>query len=385
MRATQGCIAAAIILASACFGAPAAAQAPNGRPAPTLVGDAVREEIASDMTAIVGRFVSLRGGPIAARVAGAVDKVFFEIGDRVEAGQPLIRMALDRLEAEQARQNAFVALAAARIQSAKASLRLAQQAATRLARLKSSPAYSEALLSDKQREAERAAADVKVAEADHDRARADLRLANVALAYAEVRAPYGGVVAERHVDVGGFVALGEPVATLVGDRALEIEAEAPTDRMGGVQPGALAEVRYGDATFTAPVRAVLPRETGVSRTRAVRFGPLPQELQAIAITNAAVAVAIPATAPRPVVTVHKDAIIREGAGTNVIVANPGAEAGLFMPETRWVVVGEAIGGRFIVLDGLKPGEIVVVRGNESVDTTKPIKLEGQPDTKAAKP
>ena len=72
------------------------------------------------------------------------------------------------------------------------------------------------LLADKQREAERAAAQVKEAQADYARSKAELKLADVDLAYSDVRAPYAGVVMERHVDVGGFVPLGGPVVSLLG-------------------------------------------------------------------------------------------------------------------------------------------------------------------------
>ena len=358
-------------------GAPADAQRGGGkRPPPTLIGDPVRQETANETAGVVGRFVSLRGGPIAARVGGAVEAVLVEIGDRVKKDQPIARLALDRLKAERQRRAALVNLAAARIKSAKASLRLAQQSAQRLARLRNSAAFSEALLSDKQREAERAAAQVKEAEADLARARAELRLANVDLAYAEIRAPYAGVVAERHADVGGFVALGAPVVTLVGERALEIEAEAPGDRMGGVRPGATARVSYRGVTADVPIRAVLPRETGVSRTRTVRFGPLPEALDKAAVANASVTVNIPAAEAQSVVTVHKDAIVRRNTGATVVVAKPG-EDGVYQADVRPVRLGAAIGRRFVVLGGVAPGDVVVIRGNESVRPGQSFKLAGE--------
>ena len=203
---------ALVLLLAVGFSGVADAQGRN-RPPPTLVGDAVRQETASETAAVVGRFVALRGGPIAARIGGAVDEVLVGVGDRVEKDQTLIRIAQDRLKAERARRRALLNLASARISSAKASLRLAQQSANRLARLRKSAAFSEALLADKQREAERAAAQVKEAQADYARSKAELKLADVDLAYSDVRAPYAGVVMERHVDVGGFVPLGGPVVS----------------------------------------------------------------------------------------------------------------------------------------------------------------------------
>lgn len=371
MRNISRTLAALAIVAAAAF--PAAAQ-----PTPTLVGDAVVSESASETAAVVGRFVALRAGPIAARVGGAVDEVLAGVGERVKQGQPLVRLAVDRLQAEHRRRKALLSLAAARIKSAKASLRLAQQNADRLSKLRKSAAFSEALLADKQREAERAAAQVREAEADYGRAQAELKLAEVDLAYAEVRAPYPGVVTAKHVDVGGFVALGAPVVSMVGDRAFEIEAEAPSDRMGGVRPGAMAQVSYGGVDAAIPIRAALPQETGVSRTRTVRFGPLPSDLAKVAVANASLTVNIPIADARPVLTVHKDAILRRG-GAMVVVAKP-MEDGSFGADFRPVKLGQAVGGRFIVMGGVKADEIVVIRGNESLRPNSTFKLAPQPSS-----
>lgn len=366
---------ALVLLLAVGFSGVADAQGRN-LPPPTLVGDAVRQETASETAAVVGRFVALRGGPIAARIGGAVDEVLVGVGDRVEKDQTLIRIAQDRLKAERARRRALLNLALARISSAKASLRLAQQSANRLARLRKSAAFSEALLADKQREAERAAAQVKEAQADYARSKAELKLADVDLAYSDVRAPYAGVIMERHVDVGGFVPLGGPVVSLLGVKAMEVEAEAPTERMGGATPGAIVTVRYNGVTAAVPVRAVIPRETGVSRTRPIRFGPLPPALAAVAVANASVTVDVPVAEAHSVLTVHKDAVIRRGKDPSVMVARASDEAGLYQAEPRTLRLGPAIGGRFGVLSGVGPGEIVVVRGNEGLRPGQPFKLAG---------
>lgn len=356
------------------FSGDALAQRGGERPPPTLIGDAVRNETASETAPVVGRFVALQGGPVAARIGGAVDHVLVEVGDKVEKGQPLIRIAQDRLKAERARRRALLNLASARISSAKASLRLAQQSAERLARLRRSAAFSEALLADKTREAERAAAQVKEAQADYARSKAELTLADVDLAYSDVRAPYAGVVTERQVDVGGFVPLGGPVVSLLGIEAMEIEAEAPTERMAGAKPGAIVMVRYAGVSAPVPVRAVIPRETGVSRTRPIRFGPLPPELAAVAVANASVTVDVPVSDAQTVLTVHKDAVIRRGQDPSVMLAVTGDEPGVYKAEMRTLTLGSAIGGRFVVLSGISAGDIVVVRGNEGLQPGQAFRL-----------
>ena len=115
-----------------------------------------------------------------------------------------------------------------------------------------------------------------------------------------------------------------------------------------------------------PIRAVLPRETGVSRTQPVRFGPVPPALAKVAIANAAVTLRIPAAGASAVVTIDKDAVVRRPNGATVVVAAANAKegAGKYKAEIRPIELGPAVGQRFVVVSGVSPGEIVVTRGNE---------------------
>ena len=74
--------------------------------------------------------------------------------------------------------------------------------------------------------------------------------------------------------------------------------------------------------------------------------------------NQSATVHLPAGTPRTVVSVHKDAVINRRGKTLVFLVIDGAA------QIRPVSLGEAVGGRFEVLGGLKPGDIAVVRGNE---------------------
>ena len=117
-------------------------------------------------------------------------------------------------------------------------------------------------------------------------------------------------------------------------------------------------VYLAEGQVTATVRAVVPEENTQTRTRTVRFAP---EFGAIAdlAANQSVTVHLPAGAPRDVVTVHKDAILNRKGRTMAVVVTDDDTA-----EIRPVRLGTAVGNRFEVLDALKPGDRVVVRGNE---------------------
>ena len=83
-----------------------------------------------------------------------------------------------------------------------------------------------------------------------------------------------------------------------------------------------------------------------------------------------VSLTLPMGPPREILSVAKDAITRSVDGAAVYVVVDGAV------ERRLVSLGEAIGSRFEVLDGLEPGDLVVVRGNERLRPGQAVVYEG---------
>jgi ABC-type Fe3+-hydroxamate transport system substrate-binding protein len=174
------------------------------------------------------------------------------------------------------------------------------------------------------------------------------------------------VVTQRHNEVGSHVDIGDSVVSLVDDRNLEVEADVPAERINGLNAGTEVAVALGDKQISAKVRAVVPEENPLTRTRTVRFVPQFQDIGDLA-ANQSVTVQLPAGAPRNVVTVHKDAILNRKGRTMAVIADDDTA------EIRVVRLGAAVGNRFEVLDALKPGDVVVVRGNERLQPGQKIR------------
>ena len=83
-----------------------------------------------------------------------------------------------------------------------------------------------------------------------------------------------------------------------------------------------------------------------------------------------VTVYVPVGARRDVVTVHKDAVIQRGRERIVYVVSDDTA------EVRRIVLGEPTGSRYEVLDGLKEGDLVVVRGNERLRPGDKVRIDG---------
>lgn len=343
----------------------------QGRATGVMV-DAVVEEPLNQTMPVLGRFVARQSGIVAALGGGPVSQVLVQVGDRVAKGDVLVRLDTGYPLGIRNLRLAEIGEKQAALETARAQVSVRTLEHVRLGKLKKSPAFSKGRYEDLEGELARLNSMVAQAEASVLRARANLELAEIELARAEIKAPYDGVVVLRHTTEGAYVNPGAPVVTLVNDKDLEIEVDVPSDRLAGLTPGREMAVRLDNGSgLRAVVRAVIPTENSLTRTRPVRlvpdFGGTPQAGLA---ADQSVTVLLPIGEARQVVSVHKDAVISRG-GKSIVFAIVGDKA-----ELRPVVLGEALGGRFEVLDGLVPGDIVVVRGNERLKPGATVRYKG---------
>ncbi len=169
----------------------------------------------------------------------------------------------------------------------------------------------------------------------------------------------------------GFSRQGDVIARIVNIDDFEVEAEIPVAHVDKVrQASVIMATGVNDESVALSLRAVLPTQNARTGTRTMRFsvnGKLPVNLQAI---DAVVVLRIPVSMPEPVVTIAKDAVIPIAGGHVLYVAEEGVAV------RRRITLGNAVGDSFVVLDGLKAGEQVVVRGNEALNDGKAIKIGG---------
>jgi len=365
VRTSVRVLLAAVIGLHMVAAAPALAQnkkkgSPQAAPQAALVGiDAVIEEHARQTVPVIGRLVAQRSGVVSVLSKGVVAELLVRVGDRVKTGDVMARLLANSLTWSRELRAAEVDSAKASLANAKTQSSLRRQELKRLQNLKKSAAFSAARYEDAQKELAKAESDAARAAADLNRATANLNLAQIDLDNAEIKAPYAGVVSAVHTEIGTYLNTGQSLVTLVDDANMEIEADVPAHRTPGLTEGTrVTFTTDGNAEKSATVRAVVPDENPLTRTRAVRFIPADDANLSGAASNQTVTIRIPAGPARDVVTVHKDAVLNKGGGRVVFVAVDGKA------ERRAVTLGDAVGSRFIVRSGLEPGETVVVRGNE---------------------
>lgn len=148
-----------------------------------------------------------RQSDMRAETSGRVVAVYADAGDRVDEGDILVRLDVGRTTSAVKAAQAAVAQTDARFQQAEREL-------ARTERLVASGGLPEQRLDDA-RDA------VRMSRASREAARAEAKLARRGLTEAVVRAPFGGTVVERPIEVGEWASPGSPLLTLADTSLLK--------------------------------------------------------------------------------------------------------------------------------------------------------------------
>lgn len=336
--------------------------------APVEVDTVVTEPL-SQTQPVIGRFVAKQSGTVASRVAGAVTDMVVDVGDRVEKGEVIAIVDLQKMTLLRDAARANAEHAQAEEQAALARLTRRSNEVSRIEGIMDSAAYSVARHEDAIQNLAEAEAFAAAAAAKVARTQAHLMLSEGDRIHATIRAPYDGLIRARHTEIGSYLQTGSGVVDMVNDGDIEIEVYVPSNRVGGLSPGTVIEVRPTDGVvFSAIVRGIGAEENSTSRTRLVRFTPNFSGSERYGVGESVDAL-LPLGVPRQIITVHKDAILKmQGLTMAYVVAEDNTA------QIRSIELGDATAARFEVLSGLSPGESVVVRGNERLRPGQSIRI-----------
>jgi RND family efflux transporter MFP subunit len=237
-RSAPAAAVAAALLAATMLGgcgrvelsAEAWAPPPAGAAAAPAVAPAARPD-----SCYLGVLLASESVEVVAEVAGRVREVAVRPGDAVAAGALLATLSPDDLLHELAIERAGLAGARSALAAAEVEERRAGEEQRRrlaLAELVSREAIAAAAFEHEaaSRRREGAAADVAAVGARVEQLEREV-------GRAEVRAPFAGTVAARHVDPGGVVAPGVPLVRLIGGGEPRVRFAVPPEEADRLRPG----------------------------------------------------------------------------------------------------------------------------------------------------
>ena len=194
---------------------------------------------------------------MSAQTSGRIAEVFYDVDDYVEAGSPIVRFS--DVEQEAALQQANASLAEARARSTQASDDFARVSGLFESGSASQREYDQAL-------AARDTANARVAAA-----RSAVEAAKQQVDYTLVRAPYAGIVTERHVEPGEAVGVGQPLMSGLSLEALRVVVDLPQQVAAAVREHQKAFVLSDEGRVEAASVTIFPYAHSASNTFRVRI------------------------------------------------------------------------------------------------------------------
>ena len=368
-------------------------------PATVTIDRAVRAEWDSQITA-TGTFAPVRGVEVTGELGGTIADIFFTAGQYVRQGAPLVRLDTSTERAQVARLEA--------------QLRQARAAAARALRLIERGAIAEA--------------EVEQTVAERDALAAQIAEVRAVIGKKTIRAPFSGQLGIRLVELGQFLSPGTAIAQLVQPSPLYLNFELPEGLIAEVSLGQAVKAQVAgleDSVIGGSVTAINPDVATGTRNFTVQA----------TITNSDgrirpgqfAQVTLDTGSSRSVVTVPATAVVFNAYGSSVFLAakpteeqrralekqqrkggeENGSGSGSGSGETGeeaakgksgqggppkpqyfakrvFVETGERRGLDIAVLEGLEPGQRVVVSGQVKLSDGTPLiaaprePLEGVP-------
>ena len=285
-----------------------------------------------------GTVEAVNQATMSAQTSGRIAEVYYDVDDYVEPGEPIVRFTDTEQQEALRRAEATLAEAVAR----------QNQAAEEFRRAAS---LFEAGSSSK-REDDLAVASRDAADARAAAARSAIETAKQELEYTLVRAPYPGIVTERHVEVGEAVSVGQPLMSGLSLDSLRVVSNLPQQVTAKVREHGKAFVLTAEGRVEATDLTIFPFADPASNTFTVRV-ELPDgqfDLYPGMFVKLAFVVG-----DSERLLVPTEALVRRSAVTGVYVV--GDAGGIRLRQVR---VGTRFGDRTEVLAGLTEGETIAL-------------------------
>ncbi len=304
---------------------------------------------------------------VVARVSGILKEKYFTEGQFVRKDDMLFKIEPDIYQAE-------YDSAKAQLEQAVAELNRAERDWQRI-----KASYEDKIVSEQQRDAALSA--YEQAKALVESARARLKQAELNLRYTDVKAPVSGITGTRLVDPGNMVNPGTALVAITEVDPIYAEFSIPdTDLIrlkaedlkfkvqnSKISAFLLIENRpYRHSGKIDFMDSVIDEKTSSLKARAVFPNPDREVLP-----NQFVRVVIKGLQRKDSVVVPQKAVLQSPLGPFVYVVENGKAV------VRNIKLGERTGDRFIVEEGLKPGDLVIMDNLMKIRPEMPVTPQGE--------
>lgn len=329
----------------------------GGQPAVTVTAEPAKGERWEPGIPAIGTFRAIKGVDVAPQVAGVVNRITFDSGQQVEAGDLLVTLDTAVEEADLKSDQALLKNAESDLDRQRALVRRGA--------------------------ASRTVFDAAVSK--RDSAAAAVERNKALIRRKTIRAPFSGRLGIRNVDIGQYVSPGTVLVTLQQLDPIFVDFPLPEQNLRILVPGLTVEVKtdsHPGQVFHGVVESIDARVNAETRSITVR-AQLDNPKRAL-LPGMFANITVRTGEAREVVTVPRTSVTYTLYGDSVFVVkeSKGKDGKPdLVAERRFVRVGDTREDRVAIEDGVKPGDRVVTSGQiklqsgarVAIDNSAPLK------------
>lgn len=321
------------------------AAAPHAMPVKVQIA---RDQKVDDTTDYVATLKSRDSAVVMPQVEGIITQIFVHSGEHINAGAPM--MQIDPAK-QQATVNSEEQARAAQL----AQLKWAQQNYQRVSGLASAGVVSK-------QDLDQARATLDAADAQLHSLEAQVNEQQVQLHYFQVVAPRAGIVGDIPVRVGDRVVTTTQLTTVDRPGSLEAYIYVPIEKSAQLKMNLPVQIVDGSGNLLAASRITfISPQVDTSTQTVLAKATIANSNDSLRTAQFIRARVIWGSEERPVVPVV--AVSRIGGLYFAFVAEPDHKGG-YVVHQKPLQVGQIVGNNYVVLDGVKPGDKVVVSGTQ---------------------
>ena len=349
-----GSLLAALLFATAC-GDSKGAKAAAPQAMPVQVQTAKFQKV-DDTTDYVATLKSRDSALVMPQVEGIITQIFVHSGQRVGAGAPVMQI-------DPAKQQATVNSQEHARVAQLAQLKWAQQNYDRVSGLANAGVVSK-------QELDQARATLDAAEAQLHSLEAQVREQQVQLHYYQVVAPRAGIVGDVPVRVGDRVLTTTTLTTVDRPGSLEAYIYVPVEKSAQLKRNLPVQIVDGSGNMLATSRItfISPQVDTTTQTVLAK-ATIANSKDSLRTAQFIRARVIWGSQEKPVVPVV--AVSRIGGLYFAFVAEADQKGG-YVVHQKPLQIGQIVGNNYVVLDGVKPGDKVVVSGTQFLIDGVPV-------------
>ena len=323
----------------------------------------------AETTETIGRLVALDPIIISAKINQEVLKVHFQIGDNIRKNDLLVTLEskdilrnIKQISSELLLENQLVQLLRKQLE-----LRLSKE--KNAENLKNQKIITQdnldnisiLVLQNQQQIAQREY-NIKKLKILIDKDRDDLK-------YSKILSPIKGNIILLDIKKGALIQKGKVIASILAEGSKEIETDLRAESASRVILGSKVIISNNKSVFNGKIRGIVNIEnirTGTRKVRVALDKVLPKTLN---VEGTRFSLKIPVGKNYPRLLIHKDALISKGQKQIVYIFDKG------LAKQNFVKIGLSIGNNIEITDGIKEGQLVVIKGNENLRPNQSIKIK----------